>query len=242
MKKIRMAMAALAAAACLGMSAQNVQSLGEAPREGEPYWGLRLGLDLSTLTGNPYQIAPGFHVGAVYNYPVTIGSFQGLYIEPGASLYFDRWGIDKSDIVIEDMLPGVEITGQDFPRYKIKSAYMQTWGLRIPVMAGLRFSGSPALNFTLATGPEVSIGFQNKQHLDVKIEDMDVNTSQTVYGDYGSMHRADLAWKFALGMNYYRLHLDIYASLGITDMQKDLPEGWDNSRLNRFGVTLGYNF
>lgn len=239
MNKIKTMAAATMLAAAMGASAQSVDALGPAPRQGQPYWGLRLGLDMSTLTGDPYQIAPGWSVGAVYDVPIKIGDFTGLYVEPGASLYFDRWGVDKNAIAL-DQIPGVEIGGEEYPRTLVKSAYLQTWGLRIPLVAGLRFASSDNLNFTFSTGPELGIGFQNKEHVNFKIEDMDVNTSQSVYGDYGYVHRADLAWKFAVGANWYRLHFDVSASLGMTKMLRD-REG-DNSHLNRFALTLGYNF
>lgn len=217
-----------------GASAQMNSVMGEAPAQGEPYWGVRLGLDLCSLTGEPYQMAPGWNVGVVYNIPLHVGGVRGLFIEPGAGFYFDRWGIDKKMLALPEE--------GDYGRGLVKSAYYQTWGLRVPVMVGMAFPTSDALSFSVATGPELSYGFACKQHIDYKLDDTEVNVSEPQYGDYGTFHHADLAWKFALGMNYYRLHLDLAASVGMTKMRRDLPLGESDSHLNRFSVTVGYNF
>lgn len=195
----------------------------------EPTLGVRAGLDINSLTGDGFKNSCGYNVGAIYRMPLMINDIQGLYLEPGLFIYKDRWGVDKKAWMLSD----ANVLD------KVNSVFFSTWGLRIPVMGGWSYDVNNDWKLMAFTGPELSIGFKNKFHANGRINGGDANLTWNAYGDDGTAHRADLAWKFGIGAEYQNWHLDIAGAVGLTYALRDVME---NSHLNRVSITLGYNF
>lgn len=194
----------------------------------EPVLGARAGLDINSLTGPGYKNSAGWELGAVYNMPLIIPGVQGVYIEPGLYFYHDRWGVDKHTWADPDL---AFVT-------KTNSVFFSTWGMRIPVVAGWRYSVDRDWSLTGFTGPVLSIGFTNDFHFNGKIDKAEAEMSWNAY-DSGEVHRADLAWRIGIGADYRNWHFDISGDIGLTRV---ISEEVGGSHVNRVSLTAGYNF
>lgn len=197
----------------------------------EPVLGVRASLDINSLTGEGFKNACGYSLGAVYRMPMTINGVQGLYLEPGVTVYKDRWGVDAKNIINPDLMG----------RYT--SQFFSTWGFRIPVTVGWGYNLDKDWKLLAYTGPEMSLGVGNKLHANGRTDQIEVNTTMGAYGNSAFVHRFDLAWKFGIGAEYQAFHFDIGGAIGMTHVfASGFPEQLGNSYLNRVTLTLGYNF
>lgn len=196
--------------------------------DNKAYFGVRAGLDISApgdlklnnLKIDGFKPGAGFNVGAIYNIPVV----ANFYVEPGIGLFYSTFGV--KDEYLENIEGGI----------KYDKAYINTFGMRIPVMAGYHFDFTSDMKIRVFTGPEFEIGFSSNQH--VKADGLDV--SESMYGEDGTMRRFNFLWGFGAGVDYGHYYLGISGGIGLTNLFKD---DWGiEFQQSHVSISLGYNF
>lgn len=229
----------LIAASAFPASAQDIFDSSET---NAPYFGIRLSYELASPTDlnvghgmakiNMFDNGSGFNIGAIYNIPL----WKNLYFEPGASIYYNTFAINRDILNLGD---------QEFD-----NASTRQWGLRIPLNLGYHFDILPELRLAFFTGPEFNLSFKGNQHYSVD----KYNVTAPLFGDEGIFNRADIKWRFGVGAtfatNYY---VAISGAVGMCDIfRNDITvsaeelgypiEATASMRSNIFNFTLGYNF
>lgn len=97
------------------------------------------------------MIQAGFSLGGI----ARISLAKGFYLEPG--LFFYYTGMSSKDLVTFDN----EYYYEDAAKY---------YGLRIPLLAGYKFSISPQLDMSVATGPYLNVNLYARQQLSPNLE------------------------------------------------------------------------
>ena len=208
-----------------------ISALTASAQNGESAWGIRATFDInvpSKLGGrlndeklDLFRTGFGGAVGAVYTHYFN----DYIFLEPGASLYYDTYSF--KDLIIMDEPAGIGET--DPSLYKV--------GVRIPLMIGYSYYFLESLPMRFFTGPELSYAFagnvriKNKQLLG---DDFDLS----LFGKNGFMNRVDFAWKIGIGFETSIATICIDAAFGLTDQYKDhltLHE-------NRLSISLTHYF
>lgn len=189
------------------------------------HWTIRAALDVTIpgdwhIDGNSIKMfdpGTGVSIGASYMLPLT-GKF---YIEPGAHFYYDSYRY--CNLVVDD------------GNYSESNPSVRKSGLRIPVMAGLRFDIFRTGSLGLFTGPQACIGFTSK--LDFK--DNALADDPYFSNNYkGIERRFDLAWNIGALMMLGHFQVDVTGSLGLLDLNKNAISFHEY----RVSVGLGYIF
>lgn len=172
----------------------------------KPLFGLRAGLDLE-IPGKwhnqggsvkMFRCGYGVNIGGVCNMYLA----KGFYLEPGVSLFYQRYSYD--DIYIDE-----DQTDKD-PK-------IDKFGVRIPVMVGYDINLSEKSSISVYTGPEISYAFAGKYHFN-KPELWGDLTTVSLFSTY---RRFDLAWKVGIGLPIGRSVVGIDAAFGLTDLMKN---------------------
>lgn len=163
----------------------------------------------------------GVSIGAAYHLPVS-GKF---YVSPGLNFYYGKYSYKDLDVtgesgIIEAHNPKVEETG-----------------VRIPLMAGLKFDIFRRGSLAVFTGPQPCIGFSSKIKMDSN-ESVDLGLLENNYGEHGILRRFDLAWNIGAAVMINHFQVDVTGSLGMLDLNK----GNTSFHQYRVSVGLGYNF
>lgn len=228
--KLKLLGAALLAAALLPFSSA-AQGVAENDYASDsPFWGLRVSVDVSCPgkwgVGNQkfklFGPGAGVSLSGVYNRPLG----GGLYIEPGIGFFYDTMDADY-----DNNLPGGPLGNIDR-----LDAWVGTWGMRVPLMAGYRVDFTPGTALFVSTGPQLEIGFSS--HLS---DDMPGGSS--LAGElYDKMfHRFDCQWKIGVGVAFgYNYYVGVDASLGMVNLAKQ--GGNVNFHRNIVSISAGYNF
>ncbi|MDE6100362.1 MAG: hypothetical protein K2G01_04900 [Paramuribaculum sp.] len=197
------------------------------------FWGVRLSYELAAPGDvnlkNGYKMdlygnGSGFSAGAVYHIPV----FYNFYFEPGAQFYYNTYSLNRTlvdDSLDDDAGSVVKSTG----------ASARMWGVRIPVIGGYRFDLFPGFDISVFTGPEFNLGLSAKNHVSVG----SFSASSSAYGDDGTLNRADIKWRFGVGVTFCsHVYGAVSGAIGMCDMSR----GRSTMHSNLFDITLGYNF
>lgn len=192
--------------------------------DNKPYFGARLGLDISCPGGwkvnkmslDLYDSGAGFDLGAVYNIPL----WKNLYFEPGLSIYYNTQGYD------------IGVSGDDSELVDA-DASLRRFGFRIPFQVGYRFDFNP-VKLYFATGPVLSVALVGKDYLKNNITGETSSVSC-----FDNLNRVDLGWKFALGAIYDRYLFQLSVTPGMLDMAKSDNVSYHDCNV---ALTLGYNF
>lgn len=231
MKRILLSL--IVAASAIAASAQDIFDSAD----NHSYFGVRLGYELS-CPGDVKGDGPekfdvlknssGFSVGVIYNMPL----WKNLYFEPGASIYYNTYGLDRE--LVEGILNNNGLQLQ--PGYKLKSSSARQWGVRLDAIVGYKFNVLPELSLSLFTGPEFQLGLKGKTHVGVS----EVSANGPLYGKDGYLNRCDVKWRFGVGATY----LDHYtiAISGAAGMADQVRGSELSMHSNLFDITLGYNF
>jgi len=166
-----------------------------------------------------YNHGYGFTLGGVYN--VYLG--KGFYIEPGVSLFYDRYSFDDLHIINNDGT----IVDNNPTVYKI--------GLRVPVTVGYVFTLTDRFSMSVYTGPELNYSFAGKyivKHKDSINTDFPSNP-------FDGQRRVDCAWRIGLGFPINSFLIGIDASIGMTNLLKNPDISF---RENRATVGVTYYF
>lgn len=196
-----------------------------------PSWGLRASLDLSCpgrwKINNPetkfdmFGTGAGVNVGVTYYHPIG----RGLFVQPGLGFFYDTMDADTPLAGFDDIAPAETL-----------DAWVGTWGLHIPLMAGYRIDLTPSSAIFLSTGPQLEIGFN--AHLSA-----DMPEGSSLAGElYDTLlRRFDCQWKIeagvALSYNYY---IGASAAFGLVNLSKHST--MSSFHRNLVQVTFGYNF
>lgn len=191
-----------------------------------PMFGIKVGFDVnipgrwhnSVESIDMYRHGYGFNAGGVCN--LFLG--RGFYLEPGVSLYCDRYSF-KGLIAIPDGNSG---EGEKDPA-------IEKIGLRVPVMAGYSFfaCGCP---LSVYTGPELNWSFAGGYKMKNEAEWGDLPESL-----YRTQRRVDCAWRVGLGAPVGPVFVSIDAAIGLTDLMKSSDLTF---RENRVTVGATYYF
>ncbi|MDE6574903.1 MAG: PorT family protein [Muribaculaceae bacterium] len=223
MKKILIS-TILVAIGCFSMTAQS--SVLNNP-DNKAYFGIRVGADVScpgNITAGSVGLSVfnnggGFEFGGIYNIPVV----ANFYIEPGLKLYYDTYSLKEEWV---KFIQGGII---------LDSGSIRKFGMRIPVVAGYHFDFTDDVKVSVFTGPELEVGFSGKEYL----KGHNIETSGSVYGDNGSMNRANILWTLGAGIAYQHFYFDIKGGIGMANMLSDSDATLHE---NHVTFTLGYNF
>lgn len=171
-----------------------------------------------------YGNGSGLNFGAVYHMPVIFN----FYFEPGVSLAYNTYSIDKS--YLSD---GLSTAGES---YRVEDdGTVRMWNLRFPILGGYRFDLLPFLGINLFTGPEIQFGLSGKNHFKVST----LNVVEGAYGKDGQLNRTDVKWRIGVGVTLHKhLYGAISGAVGLCDQARE------NNKLhsNLFDITVGYNF
>lgn len=164
-----------------------------------------------------YRHGWGASVGGVCN--IYLG--RGFYLEPGVSLYFDKYSYYN--------LLATDDSGQIVQT----DPSLHKFGIRIPVVVGYNIPVSQRFNLCVFTGPELNYAFAG----DIDLNDMDKEGMPNSPFDY--QRRVDCAWQIGIGVPARNFLFSITGSIGMTDLVKS--EGV-SFRENRLSVGLTYYF
>ena len=236
MKKLFISLAVAASAFC-----SHAQNIFDNP-DNHAYFGARLSYELACpgdvdIDGFASKIdalgnSSGFSVGAIYNLPV----WKNLYFEPGASIYYNTYSINKSMLSL--------ISEETF-----ESASVRQWGIRIPLHIGYHFDFTPDIRVAVFTGPEFNVSFKGNVHMGID----KYNVTGPAFGDEGYFNRADIKWRFGVGATLFdHYYIALSGAAGMCDLMRDDIVFDDANGLSRtpnlkmrsnlFNLTLGYNF
>lgn len=213
----------IAAAAALGIaSAASAQNYLYENPDNKPYFGARLGLDVTSTAGETYDVynnGAGFNVGAIYNISVV----KNFYFEPGLSLFYNTFG--EQYTVMGD-------SPSELPL--VANSSIRNFGFRIPFDFGYRFDFTDDMSVYIFTGPALNISITAKEHFNGN----DVIEGNTVSLMGEGFKRADLQWNFGVGYSYNRLYAQIGGGVGVT---KAFSSKTESFRRNTFTIAIGYN-
>lgn len=216
MKKI--IIAAIAAVASLTASAQNSEYTIFNNPDNAPYFGARIGVDITSTSGadDLYNNGVGFTAGAIYNIPL----WQNLYFEPGLSLFYDTFGTEITAMADEGS--GAYIL----------DGSIRNFGFRIPMVFGYNFDFTDNVRVAPFTGPQINFNVVAKQHWDNEI------AGGSIFGEGGFKH-LDLQWVIGVGVTYGKYYVSLSGGIGMT---KARSLKYDNFRRNNVNISIGYNF
>ncbi len=218
MKKKLIGLMSLAAA--FTVSAQNSDYTLYNNPDNAPYFGARLGVDITSTSGNNdvYNNGAGFTLGAVYNIPL----WQNLYFEPGLSLFYDTFGMEI-------------VAGYDeYGPYMINGS-IRNFGFRIPMQFGYFFDFTDDVRIAPFTGPQLNVNLTAKEHWN---DAKDPLKDQSIFGE-GGFKRLDLQWVIGVGVTYQKYYVSLSGGIGMT---KARSLKYDNFRRNNINISIGYNF
>lgn len=219
----------LALAAASAATAQNY--LLDNP-DNRPYFGARVGLDITSAAGSEfgegYTSSPGFHAGVVYNIPL----YMNLYFEPGLHAFYDTFGTRLS-------VPGID--GASMLALSANGS-IRNFGFRIPFNFGYHFDFTDEISVSVYTGPVLNINVVARQSWN-DLNYNGVTVSMDVYegslfGE-GGYKRCDMQWQFGAGVSYDRYYLTVGGGVGMTNVFSTKIESF---RRNTFNLAVGYNF
>lgn len=214
----------IAIAAALGLgSAVSAQNLLLENPDNKPYFGARLGLDVTSTAGAPedtYNNGAGFNIGAIYNIPVV----KNFYFEPGLSLFYNTFG---QEITVLDHAPD-DIS-------LIINTSIRNFGFRVPFNFGYRFDFTDDMSIYVYTGPVLNLNITAKEHLGGN----EIVESYTHSLMGRGFKRADMQWDFGVGYSYNKLYVQVGGGVGVTKVYSSPVESY---RRNTFNIAVGYNF
>lgn len=193
------------------------------------YWGVRAGVDI-TLPGNwhygtdddakMYSAKAGGSIGAFLNVPLP----AGMFVEPGAGLYYDTYRYDNMHITDETGIP-VE-----------SNPTIRKIGLRVPVVFGYRLGLSERCAVSVFSGPELNYSFGGKVSFN---HDYEYESSVTELFGKDGQRRCNVAWTAGASFEWdYNWVLSLVTSFGMNNLLHH-----DASyKENRVSLSLGYCF
>lgn len=201
---------------------------GVAFRNPSGYWGLRASYNI-TIPGK-YTLSPevvmdvfkpgsGVEIGVTRMIPIV----SGLYVEPGAMFFLDRYSVRKDRLHI-------------FYNSSTAMSYSKS-GCRVPVMIGWRFSLNGNTKLGIFTGPELEIGFSGK----LREERIGGDSSHNLYstGRYISLREFPFLWRVGAGVSFKKYYLGVSGSFGLSNMHDYVIT--PSYHENHINVTLGLN-
>lgn len=222
MKKTLLGLMAIGAA--ITATAQNSDYTIYNNPDNAPYFGARIGVDITSTSGNEeslpdsYNNGAGFTIGAIYNMPL----WQNLYFEPGLSLFCDTFGTEM--IASADGSTPYTIDGS-----------IRNFGFRIPLQFGYFFDFTDDVRIAPFTGPQLNLNITAKQHWNNPSDPM---PTESIFG-VGGFKRFDLQWVIGVGVTYQKYYVALSGGIGMTKV-RDLK--FDHFRRNTFNISIGYNF
>ncbi|MBQ6064493.1 MAG: PorT family protein [Prevotella sp.] len=185
------------------------------------YYGVRLGMSISSISGDIPEIKPlGSKVG------LTMGGVIGLRCSNTAPVFLES---------------GVYYTERGVKKSKISVSYNT---LEIPIIVKYGIKATDDIALLPFLGPTFSYALSGKY----KWDNADTGTFEEK--DWTALNRANMGIKFGCGAEYSNLYLELAYQFGITNLSKDginstLPtpvrekhSGHSNALLINFGVNF----
>lgn len=200
----RIALVLFIATVCASaLFAQNVEP------SNRPMFGLKVGIDFNMpgklkgeIPGVPttdFKAGVGATVGGVCNIMLT----QGLFLEPGVSLFIDQYRYNANSNSDESC---------------------RKFGIRVPVVLGYAFYITEKHGMWVYTGPEFNYAFV--------VDYADKNSLGAIDGQiFGRQRRADCSWRIGIGIPVSSFLISLEGSLGITNLMKDPDLSFRENRL-----------
>lgn len=220
MKKILIAMIAAVAVA---IPAKSQDYLLDNP-DNHAHFGVRLGLDVTSLRGNGdrYGTQSGFNLTGIYNLPM----WKNLYFEPGIGIFYDTAQINA-------------VFTSDNEKFLDKGS-VRNFGFRIPFNFGYRFDVTDDVSVHIFTGPQLNYNITFGTYYN------GVKATNQPEADF---NRFDFQWNAGLGVDYMNYYAYIEGGFGISRLIQDKSYSFNSHQLmfpgarrNIFSIGIGYNF
>lgn len=212
MKKILMSIVAVLFAAS---SFAQTNSGGFSLSESTVYYGARIGMNISTITGDgtsDFKSKAGLTLGGVLG--LRISDATPLFLESG--LYFTQYGANAKD-------------GLD------DKSYININYLEIPVLIKYGFQVTDEISVLPYLGPTVALGITAKG----KYPDTTGGYSTETGFKDNNLNRANVGIKLGCGAEWNKLYLEAGYHFGITNILDSDDDAWHNG--NVF-INFGVNF
>lgn len=198
----------------------NAQNIYDNPAN-RPYFGVRLGVDVTSASDNNgiYNNGAGFQAGVIYNLPIAMN----FYFEPGLNIFYDTFG---QSIDIHHDGQSAQIDGS-----------IRNFGFRAPFNFGFHFDFTPDISVSVFTGPILNYSVKAKSHWE-HIKGFPKYQSESLFGDGGFKH-FDLQWNIGASLTYGQYFVSISGAPGLT---KVMDTKFYSFRRNTFTIAIGYNF
>jgi len=211
MKKI---LVAIMAVLCSAPSFAQYSSGGFSLSESTVYYGIRLGMNISSITGD-YLETVAQETGSKAG--LTLGGVIGMRVS------------DSTPIFLES---GAYFSGRGAK--KLTMNYLE-----IPVLIKYGIQVSDDIALLPHIGPYFSMGLSGKQK--TATEDAEGNPVVKKTGSYDKMRRPDMGIKIGCGAEYSKLYAELGYQFGITNIAKDNPQDLSAGTSNIY-FNIGVNF
>lgn len=213
MKKVLMSIVAVFFAA---NSFAQTNSGGFSLSESTVYYGARIGMNISTITGD----IPSDYKGAKAG--LTLGGVLGLRIS------------DATPLFLESGLYFTQYGASGKGKNNININYLE-----IPVLIKYGFQATDEISVIPYIGPTVALGITAKtKFLNPTPADPDNYTTTSGFGD-NDLNRPNVGIKLGCGAEWNKLYLEAGYHFGITNILDSDDDAWHNG--NVF-INFGVNF
>ena len=188
------------------------------------HFGVRLGLDVTSLVGNGnrYGTQSGFNLAGIYNLPI----WKNLYFEPGIGMFYDTATINAVYSVDDEKI--------------LDRGSIRNFGFRIPFNFGYRFDVTDDVSVHLFTGPQLNYNITFGTYYN------GVKATNQPEADF---NRFDFQWNLGIGVDYLNYYAFIEGGFGLSRLIQDKSLSFNNHQLmfpgakrNLFSIGIGYNF
>lgn len=177
-------------------------------------FGVRAGLNITSVSNSDLNSKVGFHIGGLYSMPLM--SSVPLFFEPGFMLQLKGGRISENGATT-----------------KVNAVYME-----IPAIFSYRLEINNTLSIVPSFGPffALGIGGKNKQSF---VGGQSITND--VFGDDGTTKRGDMGVKIAVGALLFQ---NIYVGMGYdaSFLNVDKNDNGGKVRNGSFNISAGYYF
>ncbi len=221
--KMKKVLLSILAAITVVMSAKAQDYLLDNP-DNRAHFGVRLGLDVTSLVGNGdrYGTKSGFNLTGIYNLPI----WKNLYFEPGIGVFYDTASINA--VYSTD---DVQI---------LERGSVRNFGFRIPFNFGYRFDVTDDVSVHLFTGPQLNYNITFGTYY---------NGAKATNQPEADFNRFDFQWNIGLGVDYRNYYAYIEGDFGMSRLIQEKKFSYNEHQLafpgakrNIFSIGIGYNF
>lgn len=176
-------------------------------------FGVRAGLNITSVSNSELNSKVGFHIGGLYSMPLM--SSVPLFFEPGFMLQLKGGRISENGAT-----------------NKVNAVYME-----IPAIFSYRLEINNTLSIVPSFGPFFALGIAGKN----KISSGGSSESYDVFGDDGTAKRGDMGVKIAVGALLFQ-NIYVGMGYDASFLNVDKSDNGGKVRNGSFNISAGYYF